>query len=165
MTDSTVDILELLHVVEGERKPRRLEIGHHETVQAVIGRLTTELGRDDLVELLFEEEEVALAADAILSELIADDLRLIHLASRGHIKVFVGYNGRQIFHDFRPNVTIATVTKWAISPKELDLQGEPSDFQLKLGNDVLPPDTHIGQLARCGHELHLALVFKIKPQG
>ena len=165
MTDTDTTTFEFLHVVEGERKPRLTPIGRHETVQAVLKRVGAELGRDELIELFFEEEERAIAAEAILFDLVANDTRVLNMAGRGHIEVAVGYNGRTVRRPFRPNATIAAVTKWAISPEALDLQGVPTDFQLKLGTEVLPPDPHLGQVSRCGRELHLTLVFKIKPQG
>jgi hypothetical protein len=89
----------------------------------------------------------------------------LHVATPGKIKTTVRYQDRHVAREFSPAVTIAAIIVWAIGPEGLNLQGDPTDFQLKLDGEVLPPDAHLGQIARGKKEVTLDLVFKVKPQG
>jgi hypothetical protein len=165
MTLETQERIEVVYLVEGDRSPHSHEVEPSETVGAVLARLRAAHGREDLEELLLEDEEEALALELRLAEVLLDEFRLVHLAAKGKIKIFVGYNGREVEREFRPSATIARVIIWAISPEGLKLEGEPSDFQLKLGDEILTPETHVGQLSKHREPVRLALVFKVKPQG
>ncbi len=165
MAQETQERVEVVYLVEGEREPHAHTLEPADTVEAVLQRLRAVHGRDELHELLLEDEEEALALELRLAEVLKDEFRLLHLAAKGKIKVVVTYNGRQAHHEFRPSATIAKVIVWAISPAGLKLEGEPSDFQLKHGADILSPETHVGQLSKHREPVELLLVFKVKPQG
>ena len=62
-------------------------------------------------------------------------------------------------------MTIAAIIVWAVGKHGLKLEGDPTDFQLKLDGTVLEPQAHLGQVAHGKKEVTFDLVFKIKPQG
>jgi hypothetical protein len=153
------------YAVEGELKPLAIQAPHDATVSHLLALIVAHLDREDLVEILFEDEDEPIAGDTLLAELLAGEFRLIHVASRGRIDVVLHHNGRKIEREFRPNATIRRVITWAISPRGFDLVGEPAEFQIKLDARPLSPDLHLGQVVRCGHKLDAKLVHNIKPQG
>lgn len=165
MAQETQERVEVVYLVEGEREPHAHNIAPTDTVEAVLQRLRAAHGRDELHELLLEDEEEALALELRLADVLNDEFRLLHLAAKGKIGVIVAYNGREAHREFRPSATVAKVIVWAISPDGLKLEGEPSDFQLKHGDDILTPETHVGQLSKHRKPVELLLVFKVKPQG
>jgi hypothetical protein len=89
--------------------------------------------------------------------------KVLHIGKRGKVKVHVTFGRETVDEDFRPAATMRKVTRWAIAA--LGLEGEVADFQLKLDDEVLPPETHVGQVARGAKVLRLSLVMKVKPQG
>lgn len=102
----------------------------------------------------------------MLIEQLSVEFAPLHVARhRARIAVTVEYNGRDIEREFRPSATVERVIKWAIGPEGFSLEGDPSDFQLKLGDEILSPGTHLGQLPHPHDAVKLDLVFKIKPQG
>lgn len=156
---------ELVFILEGEPEPKSILIEKAEPLEALLGRLNQVHGRDDLEELCLEDEDEALDLERLLAMLQSGEFRLVHVGAKGKIKVVVTYNNREVEHAFRPSATLRRVIKWAISDKALNLDGEPTDFQLKLGEEILPPDTHVGQLSKRREPVRLSLVFKVKPQG
>jgi len=157
--------LEVVFALEGERNPRTLKTHPDSSVTEFVAMVVKETGRQDYVEVLIEDEEVTVAGDRRVRELFEVDFKLIHVATKGDIKVTVQYSTRSVSRDFRPSITMERIIRWAISPKELSLEGGPEDFQLKDGNDVLPGDVHLGQVAKGHKHITLTLVFKVKPQG
>ena len=149
--------LEGVFALEGERNPRSLKAHPDSSVADFIALVVKDTGREEFVEVLIEDEEVVVPGEKPIRELFEADFKLIHVATKGAIKATVQYRTRAVSHHFRPS--------WAISPKELNLEGGPEDFQLKDGNDVLPADVHLGQVAKGHKHVTLTLVFKVKPQG
>jgi len=164
MADTITLEREVLFALEGERKPRSLAAPATVTVAEFLELVKVHTGRADLEEVLIEDDEIALEGHVILVErILIDEFKLVHVASRGKIEVFVTFNGKTKDHRFGPNATMEKIVKWAI--EKFELEGGSSDFQLKLGDDVLPPGEHLGQVADGQKTVRLALVMKIKPQG
>ncbi|RXG97211.1 hypothetical protein [Bradyrhizobium vignae] len=163
--DNQVDSHELVLAIEGERGPRQIQVSRSATAKEVIEAVVLETKRPELTEVFLEDEEECLAEDRRVVELVIEEFRLIHIASKGKITVTVVYNSRQVHRDFAPSVTIETIIAWAISPSALNLEGVSAEYQLKLGSEVLPPDLHLGQIAKGEKKIAFSLVFRIKPQG
>jgi hypothetical protein len=159
------ELVEVLFALEGERNPRSLQVPRDSTVTEFVALVVKDTGREEFVDVIVEEEEVSLAGDKRIREIVEAEFKLIHVATKGNIKVTVLYSNRSVSREFRPSATMERVIKWAISPKELNLEGGLEDFQLKDGADVLPPDIHLGQIAHGHKHVTLTLVFKVKPQG
>jgi hypothetical protein len=159
------ETLEIVFIVEGEPTPRSAKLPGALAVGEVIVHLQGELGGTDLEELSLEDAEAALIAEQLLAEVLAGEFKVLHLSRKGAVEVTVTYNGRSVSKPFRPNATIRKITRWAISPEGLKLEGDAADFQLKLGADILPPDQHLGQITKGAKAVSLTLVFKVKPQG
>jgi hypothetical protein len=164
MSDTHVAKREVLFVVEGQRKPRSFFISPETRASEFLGLVRKELGRDDLVELLLEDEDEPLAEDVIILDCVNQDaFKLVHVATPGTIAVTVIFNAKPKERAFRASTTMERIVRWAI--EAFELQGDPSDFQLKLGDDLLPAGEHLGQVADGKKHVKLSLVMKIKPQG
>lgn len=163
--DNQVDSHELVLAIEGERGPRQIQVSRSATAKEVIEAVVLETKRTELTEIFLEDEEDCLVEEHRVVELVIEEFRLVHVASKGKITVTVVYNSRQVHRDFAPSVTIETIIAWAISPSALNLEGVPAEYQLKLGSEVLPPDLHLGQVAKGEKKIAFSLVFRIKPQG
>jgi len=163
MADVIIEKRELLFAVEGVKAPQSLLLEADLTVAGLLERVRHATGRHDLVEALIEDEETALAHHELVFERITiEDFRLIHVASCGEITVTVAFNGVKQ-RTFKPSATMAKIIRWAMY--EFGIEGDPSEFQLKVGDAVLPPGEHLGQVAHGAKEVRLALVMKIRPQG
>jgi hypothetical protein len=161
----TEDQIDIVVAVEGERNPRTLPGRNGITVTELIEIAVRETGRGDLVEVIVEDEEIALDGAIRFHEVITTEFKLFHVASKDHIKVVVEYGQKAVSRNFRPSATMDKIIRWAITPQELDVQSPPEDLQLKKGKEVLPGDVHLGQISEGHKEVKLSLVFKIKPQG
>ena len=163
MADEIIEKHELLFAVEGIRVPQSLLLEGDLTVAGLLERVRHATGRPDLVEVLIEDEEIALPHHEIIFERITiEEFKLIHVATGGEIAVTVAFNGSKQ-RTFKPNTTMAKIVRWAMH--EFGLEGDPSEFQLKLGETVLAPGEHLGQIVHGAKEVRLALVMKIRPQG
>lgn len=166
MAANSNDELEMIFVIDGDRAPRSRWVSAEAVVEDTIAALARELERENLEAIYREDEELALAANALMRDLLAGEFQVLHLGRHAKVQVEVGYNGRTVHETFSPSATIRSVIVWAISPKGLNLQGDVCDFQIKLNGELLPPELHVGQLSHHHHEaVRLALVFKVKPQG
>ena len=161
-----VEQIEILFAVQGHRQhfgqpvDRAITVGEFGVIAARAG------GIEEVVEVFLEDAEEPLDGSLVLIEQLTVEFSPVHVARRhAKIAVTVEFNVRDVKRDFRPNVTVERVIKWAISPEGFDLEGDASDFQLKHGDEVLPPDTHLGQIHHPHHALKFDLVFKVKPQG
>jgi hypothetical protein len=157
------EIIEVAFALEGDRKPQIYELGADATVGAFLERVIKETGRGDLEEVAIEDAEEILALEIALAEILVGTFKVLHVAKKGRVKVFVTFNGQTREEAFQPSASMRKVTRWAISA--FGLEGEASDFQLKHNGEVLPPETHVGQVSGSHKELRLDLVMKIKPQG
>lgn len=158
--------VEVLFTAQGHREP----FGEHVHPSITVGEFALIAARvhgiEEAVEVFLENAEEPLEATAVLIEQVTIESPPVHVARRhAKIAVTVEYNARDIERHFRPNVTVERIIRWAISPEGFNLEGDPSDFQLKLGEEVLAPDTHLGQIPHPHHAVKLDLVFKVKPQG
>jgi hypothetical protein len=160
-----VDRVEILFAVEGHRQHFSVEIGPRVTVIEFASLAAKAGGLEEPVEIFLEDAEQALTADLVLLEHLAAEFAPLHVARPGEIETTVDFNGRDAKRKFKANATIIKIIAWAISPEALNLEGTPSDFQLKFDGEVLPPDLHLGQVARGKKAISLSLVFKVKPQG
>src|SRR5665213_1404334 len=134
MADVVVEEYEVLFVVEGERKPRGLRAHARVTVAEFLQMVMVQTGRGDLVEVLIEDQEIVLEGHHVLADLITvEDFKLWHVATPGLINVVVAFNGRPKDRTFRSNATMKAIVKWAM--EAFELAGDPSDFQLKYGDD------------------------------
>ncbi len=164
MAETLIAEREVLFALEGEKKPRSLSADASTTAAEFLESVRVLTGRAELAEVLIEDEDGPLEGHVILFErIVIDEFKLVHVATPGKIEVFIIFNAKTKEHRFGPNATMEKIVKWAIGAFEL--VGEPSDFQLKLGEHVLPPGQHLGQVAEGHKTVRLALVMKIKPQG
>jgi hypothetical protein len=150
--------------VEGQAGHHEAEIGATTTVKEFIDIAVTKTGIEGLLEVYVEDAEEPLGHELILIEHLSIEFAPLHVAKPGKIATTVRYQGnRHVEHEFRPAATIAKVTEWAVG--KLAPTEDPSDFQLKHDGKVLPPDSHLGQVAHGAKSIVLDLVFKVKPQG
>lgn len=163
--DDRIDSHDLVFAIEGERLPRQIRLPKSSTAGEVIAAVVAETERVELTEIFLEDDEECLVEERRVVELVIDEFKLVHVASKGKIKVTVIYNARRVDREFAPSVTTQKIIEWAISPQALSLEGAPAEYQLKLGTEVLPADVHLGQIAKSEKCVTLSLVFRIKPQG
>jgi hypothetical protein len=161
MAQTQDETLEVVFAVEGDRKPRALQLRPDATVADLIDALCKGGGAPE--EVCLEDADDALEPDTELAGLLTGEFKVLHAGRRGRIKLTIVFNGREVKETFRPSATVRRVLRWAVDA--LGLDGDPSDFQLKLDDELLPPETHLGQIAKSRKVLELALVMKIKPQG
>lgn len=161
-----VEEIEILFAVQGHRQhfgkhvDRRITVAEFSEIAARAG------GIEETVEVFLEDADDPLASELILVEQLRIEFAPLHVARhRAKIAVKVEYNLRHVEREFRPNATVERITRWAIGPDGFNLEGDPSDYQLKYDGEVLPPDMHLGQVPHPHHEVTLDLVFKVKPQG
>jgi hypothetical protein len=159
------DSHELVLVVEGERLPRQIRVPVTATAVEVVGVVVAETGRTELTEIFLEDGEDCLVEEHRVVEIVIEEFRLIHVGTKGKIKVTVTYNSRKVEREFSPSTTMQKIIVWAISQHGLGLEGSAADYQLKLGTEILPPDIHLGQIAGGEKHVTLSLVFRVKPQG
>ncbi len=159
-------LAEVIIVVQGQRDPRAHHVHKATTVSEFARVIAQAIEIDEALEIFPEDAEVPLAGDLILIEQVSVEIGPLHVARHGaKIAVKVEYNMREIERHFRPNATIERITRWAIGGDGFKLEGDPSDYQLKHVGEVLPPDTHLGQVPHPHDGVKLSLVFKVKPQG
>jgi hypothetical protein len=161
-----VALTEILFIVQGHAEPRAHSAHPTMTVAEIAEIVARADGIEETVEVFIEDAEEPLAGELILIEHLSVEFSPLHVARhRARIAVTIEYNLQQVEREFRPNATIERITRWAIGPEGLKLEGAPSDYQLKHDGVVLPPDMHLGQIPHPHHKVKLDLVFKIKPQG
>lgn len=156
--------LEIIFTVEGDPSPHSQHIDGDADADEALKAIRKALSRSDLEEISVDDADTPLPKKARIADATADG-QILHVSSKGEIEVVVSYSIRDVKRDFRPNATVGGIIAWAISSQGLKLEGDPSDFQLKLGNTVLTPDQHLGSIARGQKRVDLSLVFKVKPQG
>ncbi|WP_395015323.1 hypothetical protein [Dongia sp.] len=162
MSDEKID---LLVVVEGEKQPRLVASRPEATVKEVLGLVAEGTGRADLVEVFLEDGDEPLIAERAIRDILKELDKLLHVATAGLVKVTVEYAQKSVSRTFRPSATMERIIRWAIQPNELAVAAPVEDLQLKLGKDVVPADTHLGQVTHGHKAVTFQLVFKVKPQG
>jgi hypothetical protein len=159
-------LTEILYVVQGQREPKAAGAHPAMTVAEFAVIAARAGGIEETIEVFLEDADEPLAGELILVEQLSLEFAPLHVARhRAKIAVTVEYNLRHVEREFRPNATIERITRWAIGPDGLQLEGDPSDYQMKHDGEVLPPETHLGQVPHPHHKVKLDLVFKTKPQG
>lgn len=155
---------EIIFTVEGDPQPHSLRLDVDADAREALKAIGKALDRKDLEEISLDDAETPLPPKARIAEVTAEG-QVLHVSTWGSIEVEVAYSHREVERNFRPNATISAVIAWAISPEALNLEGDPSDFQLKLGKTILTPDQHLGAIAGGKKKVKLTLVFNVKPQG
>ncbi len=156
--------IEIIFTVEGDLTPRSLRIDSEANADEALKAIRKHLDRKDLDEISLDDAEAPLPKKARIADETANG-EILHVSTKGQVEVEVAYSTREVKREFRPNTTVGAVIFWAISPAALNLEGDPSDFQLKQDKTVLTPDQHLGSIGRGHKRLELTLVFKVKPQG
>lgn len=162
MADEKFDFLV---VIEGEANPRVVPGRLDATVEEVLALVAKDTGRTELVDLFIEDGDDPLVAGRTIRELVEGLDKLLHVATKGQVKVTVEYGQHSVSREFRPSATMERIIRWAAKEKQLNIEAPVEDLQLKLGKEVLPADTHLGQVTQGRKEITFQLVFKIKPQG
>lgn len=162
---STTEKFALIVALEGEAKPRSIEVPHNAAAGAILEIIKAETGRSDIAELLHEDTDETIIATDALAESLASNFSLIHAATPGKIETTFLYDNRSVSHSFSPSATMRTLVTWAISDEGFELIGEPAEFQIKADGKIVPPDVHLGQLTKGDKSISLTLVHNIKPQG
>lgn len=159
-------VTEIVFIVQGQREPKAQSAHPAMTVAEFAASAAQRGGIEEAVEVFLEDGDEPLARELILVEQLSVEFAPLHVArQRAKILVKVEFNLQHVEREFRPNATIERITRWAIGPDGLKLEGDPSDYQMKFDGEVLPPETHLGQVPHPHHEVKLDLVFKVKPQG
>ena len=158
-------IVEIVYVIDGDLTQRSHETAASTRVSDLVALLASQLGRPELDTLYLEDADKPLKAKDEIGHAMGDDFVVLHLGGKRDVEVEVLFNSQDAHAKFAPGVTMRAIIDWAVSKKGLGLEGDPSDFQLKLANEVQPPERHIGQVVQDRRTVRLALVFKIKPQG
>lgn len=157
--------VEIVYVADGDLAQRSHVTPGSTRVSDLVALLASQLGRPELDTLYLEDADKALKPKDEIGKVLGEDFVVLHLGGKHDVEVVVLFNGQDAKTKFARGVTMRTVIDWAVSKKGLGLEGDPSDFQLKLADDVQPPERHVGQVAHDREPVRLSLVFKIKPQG
>jgi hypothetical protein len=160
-----VESIDVLFAVEGQAEHLNHVVDGKVRVREFVEIARSASQITELAEVYVEDADAPLGGDLVLIEYLSAEFKPLHVARPGKIKTKVRYQERHVEHDFRPAATMEKIIVWAISPHELDLKGDPSDFQLKQHGKVLGPGVHLGQVADGKKEVTLDMVFKVKPQG
>jgi hypothetical protein len=162
---STAHSYNLVLAIQDVPKPIELDVPETATVADILEAVRKKTGRDDLVELAFEDDDESLDDKDQVIDSIRREFRVLHASTRQRVNVTLKYEGQSRQSIFRPNTTIRRVIKWAISDEGFSLEGKPAEFQIKVEDRILPPDSHVGQAANGKSELSGVLVHNVKPQG
>ncbi len=162
---STTEKFALIVALEGEAKPRSIEVPRSAQAGAILEAIKAETGRSDIAHLLREDTDEPIIATDALAESLASNFSLIHAASPGKIEVKFLYDNQSTSNSFGPSATMRALVTWAISDEGFALIGEPAEFQVKADGKIVPPDQHLGQLTKGDKAITLTLVHNIKPQG
>jgi len=160
-----IEFVDVVYAVEGQRKVLQTNLKHTATVREFAVVVATQYGLAGEIDVFVEDADGPLDQEQVLATCLTAKFKPLHVATRGHIRVTVEYNGQKIEDSFRSGATVRAVISWAIGLRGFNLDGGPGDFQIKSGQEVVPADVHLGQLAHGSKELVLWLVFKIKQQG
>lgn len=159
------DKFEIVFAIEGDAKPHAINVAADATAASVLALIIAEHGIRENVALYWEDDDAPLEPASRPVARLQEDFRQLHVSRNGKITVTIAYNGKTKSHKFRPGSTIRNVIKWAISEDGFGLVGKPVEFQIKFNGKVIPPATHVGQLARADCEIAVDLVANVKPQG
>lgn len=158
--------IEVLFAAQGKRDHYGIPITQETTVAEFMALAVEAVGHtEDLVALYLEDGEEPLGVDLPLAAHLTQQFSPLHLGQHHQIMTAVEYNGAHVTREFKPSTTVKKVIKWAIGSDGFNLEGKPHDFQLKYKGEVVPPDTHLGQIWNRLEKLKFKLVFKVKPQG
>lgn len=159
-----VEEVEILYTVVGHRDPHSVKVKNDIKVAEFVSLVSKNHGITEAVEVLIEDEDDALGDELVLVEVIGE--RTVHVGHKhSKINVIVEYQNRNIHREYRPSATIRKILIWAVGTEGFNLEGKPSQYQLKHNGEVVPDDKHIGQVAQGAKEVTLVLVFRVKPQG
>ena len=154
----------IAYAVEGLPDQQEIKVDAGETAQQILRRIKARHPDSEIVELVIEDEDEAVGEDARIVESIEADFKVVHAARGRRIAVAVRYEAEEAKQDFQPSATIRRITRWAVE-KGFDLVEKPSKFVLKLGDRVLEPELHLGQITGGAREIELVLVHGRKIQG
>lgn len=164
-SDDTISETELVYALAGEAQPRSIRVHDNASNADILNHIVKAHDLEGPYQLFWEDEAEPLDdKDSVLTRL-KTDFRQIQVAKPGFIEVTFSYNNRTATNGFRPNTTVRKLIEWAVSEEGLALLCDPSQFQVKLGGKILPPESHLGQVARGEKAITLTLVQNVKPQG
>ncbi|SMD24622.1 hypothetical protein [Lentzea albidocapillata] len=152
---------------EEHANPEAIEADGSSTVGDLIGRAGLQNGGDADVTAWLEDADEPLDRGATLDEAGLVDGARLHVARRKKIEVSVRYAGETKTRDFRPNVHVQRVFKWAVGESGFDL---PATERAKHTLAVCGAETeadryaHVGSLAS-GGRVCFDLAPKARYQG
>lgn len=155
--------VEFFYTVEGKPKPISVMVDAEWTVDQLTKAIESEMSAEVPLIAFKEDGDKPLAASTQLKDLLASGFPLLHLSRRVLVRVTVMYQDQKREKDFQPSATVKSIVAWAVGPHGFGLKEDPSEFDLKHGDEVLPNSMHIGQLG--SEHVQLSLVFKSKHQG
>ncbi len=161
----TKQITCLAYVVEGIEDQHELPATAADTTADILARIKERHADAEITELLIEDEDEAVAADDRIVERVDREFKLVHASRGGKIKVVIHYEHEKRDRAFGPNATVRRIRRWAVSDKGFDLTEPAAKFVLKLGERVLEPELHLGQISRGERTVELTLVHGRKIQG
>lgn len=156
---------DLVYALEGLAKAQSITVSANASNADILALIAARHTLAEPFQLYWEDDDEALSESDTVIDRLKGDFRQINVARARKIDIAISYNGKAAKRPFRPNATIRRVIVWAISNEGLDLVGKPNEFQIKYEGKVIPPETHLGQLAKCDDTLEFVLVANIKPQG
>lgn len=158
----TVDVI---FAIDGVRKLHQRATPEKTTVEVFRKSVQAELGGEERDAVYVSDGAKPLPPRTTIAKAVGKDDAVLHVGVAHDVHVDVAFNGQSVHRDASPAMTVRSLIAWAIGPKGHGATGASSDYQLKLGEEILKPDLHLGQLVRDHEPLKLALVFKVKPQG
>ena len=164
-SNDTITETELVYALAGETQPRTIRVPEDASNADILHLIVKANSLEGSYRLFWEDEAEPLDDQESVLTRLKNDFRQIQVAKPGFIEVTFTYNNRTATNDFRPNTTVRKLVEWAVSEAGLALLCDANQFQVKLGGKILPPESHLGQVARGEKAITMILVQNVKPQG
>lgn len=164
-SNDTISETELVYALAGEAQPRSIRVPDDASNADILHRIIKANHLEGPYRLYWEDEAEPLGEQESVLARLKTDFRQIQVAKPGFIEVTFTYNNSTATNNFRPNTTVRKLIEWAVSEEGLGLLCDANQFQVKLGGKILPPESHLGQVAHGERAITLTLVQNVKPQG